>query len=112
MGFVHIIFEFEKEGKVYSIYKTDIPNREFIEGCIKYFRENDVIYFDGYKINTTNCISRLKVFKSNEEFNKCKEKVDQPLLNDVDLIKNSDFFIDITDEFELNHINKFKTIIK
>lgn len=115
MGFFHIIIEFEKDRKQYSFYKFDISSRELIEKYIKDFKNEETICLCGFKINTKIYLSRLRVFSSNEEFNKCKEKENNiyynPYRKDVDLVKFSSLFNDITDDFKFDSLVGFNVNI-
>ena len=112
MGFAHIIIEFEKDGKNYSFYKTDIPNREYIEGCIDEFKNKDIVCFCGFKINTTICLPKISVYISNDKFDKSKEKEKNTSPDDAYFIKHSKLFTNVTEDYKINFLNGFKVFIK
>ena len=110
MEFLHIVIQFERDNKAYFLYKTDIIGREYVDKCVEYFKNNETIIFEGYKINS-NSNPVLKVYSSKFKFEFYRNN-NSSSYNDVDLIQCSDSFLEVTERFSLSYLPGFKILIK
>ena len=110
MGFLHIVIQFEKDNKIYSLYKTNIINRELVDECVEYFKNNETMIFEGYKISSS-CNPSFKVYSSKYSFEFYRNS-DSQIYNDVDFIQCSESFLEVTEKFSLSYFPDFKILIK